>query len=203
MANSKAQIVNLALAKNGSNNFITALSDNKTEAALASILYDDTRDAVLKDGAWKFAIRRAVLAASTTGPLFPTDLSYFPLPVDCVHVLGTDDMDWYSGVYGYGWKREANNIMAYGDTFNLLYIYRADNPSEYDSLFTQAFASRMAAEMCYAMTQNGNLYSAKMKIYENDVRLARHRGAIETSTQYVQANVYDVARYVNGGERLV
>lgn len=195
MANSKAQIVNLSLAKNGSDKFITDITDNTEEARLALMLYDDTRDAVLKDGAWKFAIKRVVLASSVTGPTFPADMSYFTLPTDCVHVLGTDYTDTY---YGTGWAREGGSILAFGDTFNLVYIYRSDNPNEYDALFTQAFACRLAAEMSYAMTQNGNLYQAKLQLYEQAVRLARHRGAIETSTQYVQSNWYDIWRSVNG-----
>lgn len=195
MATSQAQIVNLAIAKLGSDKFINDLSDETTEANLAKTIYDNVLDAVLKDGAWKFAIKRVILAASVDTPAFDTSFSYFPLPADCIHVLGTDIQNT---TYEHAWEREGNSILSKGSSFPLKYVARITDVTAWDALFTMAFADRMAAEMCYAMTQNLSLYQLKLQIYQNSVSLARHRGSIETSPQRVLANLYDMSRIVQG-----
>jgi hypothetical protein len=190
MANSDVDIVNLAYAKLGSETALVSLSDDRKEARIAKRLYQQNLDAVLRSGNWRFAIKRITLApSSVTVAPDPYGRKYFPLPSDFIFALGT--ASWTS----LGWSIEGRNILASGSAFNLRYIARITDVTQFDPLFIDAFACKLAMELAYPTTQNGSIVASMNTLYDTALRYARHRGAIETSPETVQSNFYDNARF--------
>lgn len=58
----KLDIVNLALARIGSRDFVDAFTEDTTEAEVANAIYNPTLDMVLARFPWPFATKRATLA---------------------------------------------------------------------------------------------------------------------------------------------
>lgn len=80
-------IANMAFAKLGHMNFLSAFNDHTDEARLASLLYYKARDFVLTDYPWEFAERRAALAGSSTASAATTLWAYsYTYPSDCLRV---------------------------------------------------------------------------------------------------------------------
>ncbi len=190
MATSEAQIVNLALAKLGIDKFINNLNDKTDEARIASTIYADVRDAVLRDGAWKFAIKRVELAPTVDVVPFANGMKPFTPPPDMILAIGSETHD-------VRWMREGAFILADTSVFRLRYVARIEDVNQYDSLFVQCLADRLAYEMSYAITQNFDVQKVRLQIYEQSIALARHRGSIEQATDYVVSDLYDRARYGN------
>jgi hypothetical protein len=62
---SQTLLVNQALALLGTERRITSVNDNLPTAKLALTLWDSTRDEVLADHPWNFALKRGSLAAES------------------------------------------------------------------------------------------------------------------------------------------
>ena len=85
MATSVVQIVNNALVRIGANS-ITALTENSEAARAANVIYEQVRDATIRDHVWNFAVKRVQLAQDTETPAFEYSYQY-ALPSDCLRVL--------------------------------------------------------------------------------------------------------------------
>jgi hypothetical protein len=86
MATSVVDICNNALIRIGSKT-ITSLSDGDKVANSCNLLYTQTRDLLLRQHFWNFAVTRVQLASESTSPGFEFDYSY-PLPSDFIRAIG-------------------------------------------------------------------------------------------------------------------
>ena len=98
MATSVVQIVNNALIKIGASAILT-LTENSEAARAANLIYEQVRDASIRDHVWNFAIRRVELAQNSTAPAFEFSYQY-NLPSDCLRVLRMEDMGMYYKIEG-------------------------------------------------------------------------------------------------------
>lgn len=176
---SKIEICNMALAKIGSDSFITTIDDGTKSARHLKIFYETSRDSLLRSHLWKFARKRAVLAPDATSPLFDGG-NYFTLPVDCLRVVGADDDYTYSYER---WYVENGKIIADTDTLNIVYIYRVEDESLFDSIFVEAFATKLAHDLAMPLTQSSvTKETMKQEMREVIIRAA-HVGATEQDSQ--------------------
>ena len=162
---SQVSIANRALALLGANT-ISAFDDGSTEANIIRAIYADARDAVLRSAPWGCATFRASLAQNTTDPLFEWDKSY-QLPTDpyCLAVLSLKETDEY--------RIEGRNLLCNYDSANIRYIGRVTDPGLFDPALVWALATRIAAESCYALTQNrtqaGDMWALAQQALEDAV----------------------------------
>jgi hypothetical protein len=164
MATSVVKIVNNALVRIGASS-ITALTENSEAARAANVVYDQIRDATLRDHVWNFAVRRVQLAQSATAPAFGYAYSY-PLPTDCIRVL---QMELKDMVY----KIEGRNLLTDEGTAKIMYIARVTDPNEFDVMFVEALSARLAAELSITLTDSSTLYQNMMEIYRHKITDAR------------------------------
>ena len=161
MATSVVQIVNNALVKIGANAILTLTED--TEAArAANLVYDQIRDACIRDHVWNFAVNRVELAQNSTAPAFGFSYQY-NLPSDCLRVLQMDDM---STLY----KIEGGKLLTDDGTAKILYLARVEDVNLFDAMFIEAYSLRLAADIAYDITASqtvaGNAetkYAAKLQ----------------------------------------
>ena len=197
---SQVAIVNRALTKLGAAR-ITALTDNTKEAREMSATFDIVRDDELRESRWSFAIKRAQLAADVTSPAFGYS-HRFAVPSDFLRALmvgeflpGYDASDYRTGPDSQEWAIEGRYILADDDgPLNLRYLSSIPDTSLWDASFVEAFACRLAAETCEAITQSSTKRQLAWQEYEQAMRAARKAGAIELPPVQIPDNSWVLGR---------
>lgn len=194
MAISDVAICNLALDRLGADR-IASLVEDTVEARACNAAYTHIRDAELRRRAWGFATKRVVLAPDTETPAF--DYNYqFTKPSDCLRILppNTRALDW---------RFEGNKILTNdGNTLNLRYIARIEDPAKFDSLFVDALAARLAWHMAEVLTQSNSKKDAALRDYRLLISEARQINAFEQISDEPPIDEWVAAREIgswNGG----
>ena len=136
-------ICNRALGRCGEGQILD-ISDAGAPARACQLHFDGTRDEVLRSHRWNFATARASLSMLAEDPPFYWKHQY-ALPGDFIRALevnGTEEG------YGRPWKIEGKNLLTNEeDGLNLVYIRRATEVDEWDSLFQEAMVLKLAAKL--------------------------------------------------------
>jgi hypothetical protein len=190
VASSETEICNLALDRLAAN-VISSLTEGTVEADRCARAYAPARDSVLRAHPWNFAIRRATLAQDATAPNHEFTKRH-ALPVDCLKVIRTGfEAGDGSGTWIYGvidpvqaivtpeYRIEGRYLLCNEDTVKIEYIARITDVTQFDELFADVLAQRLAAEMCYAFTQSTSMTEQAWKIYATKLDEARSIDAQE------------------------
>lgn len=127
---------------------INSLDEDNDRARLASNLYPQVRDDMLRAHHWNCAVKRVVLSPLADAPAF--DYTYqFQLPSDWLRTLQV-------GQYGYEveYRTEANRMLCDESVLYLRYIFRNENEATWDPTLVQVMTRAMAAAMAYGITQS-------------------------------------------------
>ena len=142
MATSVVDICNNALIRIGSKT-ITSLSDGDKVANACNAIYEQTRDTLLRQHLWNFAIKRTTLASETTTPGFGYAYSY-PLPADFIRAK-----EMYGSELPY--KIEQSSLLTDEGNVNLVYIARITDVTKFDPLFVEALILSIALRLSYIL----------------------------------------------------
>lgn len=187
---SQVKIANRALTKIGSAR-ITSLDEDSKAASTINSMYDVVLDAELRAHRWHFAKARASLPALADAPLFGF-ANQFRLPSDYLSLIQIGQFLVYpksdtSGVYSI----EGGSILTnFGAPLPIRYIKRITDPNAFDSLFAEAFASRLAAECCEAITQSSTKKQAAWQEYDRAIASAIRVNAIERPAQAITEDTW-------------
>lgn len=173
------QICNIALAKIGSDSFITSLTDDTKSARHCSIFYEPIRDSLLRSHLWRFARKQYQLAPLVITPLFDGGY-YFQKPVDCLRVIQPDEN--YFSMYG-RWSIEGDKILADTSVLNIVGIQQVTDENLFDSIFVEAFSTKLAHELCLPLAQSESLKNALKQDMREIIIRAAHVGATEQDSQ--------------------
>jgi hypothetical protein len=177
MASSPTDICNLALAHLGESR-IESLDEDNVASRACSMHYAFTRDEVLRSHRWNFAVKRAVLSRLEEDPPFGYAAQY-ELPADCLRVLevnGSELGDVLCGPY----VIEGRRLLTDAAAVNLLFIRRAADVSQFDALFAQALALKLAVALSETIRGTTGKTAELMAAYERTVApLARRVDANE------------------------
>jgi hypothetical protein len=141
---SPVDVANLALGHLGEAS-ITSLSEDTVTARACNLHFNLTRDALLRQHRWNFAQARVVLSRLVGAPAFQWS-SQYTLPSDCLRVLevnGSEDGD----VISEPWVIEGRVILTNATSVNLVYIKSSTNVDNWDGLFIEALALKLAAKI--------------------------------------------------------
>jgi len=167
---------------------ITSLSDGTTAANLCDRNWPLVRDMVLRDHPWNFAVKRDVLAASSTPPAWGFQKE-FPLPTDFLRLLEVRDLS--TGEY----QVEGRSILADADALYIRYIWRVTDPNVYDALFLEAVACRLAVELCEPLTQSNTKKDALFQEYADTLTRAVRVDGQENPPQEYEEDEWIAVRY--------
>jgi len=159
---SAVHICNTALYKVGAAT-ITSLTDGSEEANICNHFYADLRDAVIRAYPWNFATRYLNFGAPlSTGPTF--EFAYaFTLPTSPTHVLKVLEASDRAITH----KVVGRQLFTDESSFTAKCLIRVETETEFDALFTQALAARIAAEIAWPLTKNGRAQSAMWQLYQS------------------------------------
>ncbi|MCK4897659.1 MAG: hypothetical protein KAS38_02690 [Anaerolineales bacterium] len=201
MATSPTQIANLALSWIGQNQ-INALGDDQNEAIVMNANFALSRDKVLNDYAWTFAIRREILAPVVTPPAFGFD-NQFLIPSDVLYVHrvlrpsvagGTIfSIRSRTGVNA-DWVREGQFILSREAVVHCIFVIQITNADLFSPSFIHALAARLAADTCLTFTENRKLKEDMEIMYQTKLADAAFADGRQGRTERIQSNILTGAR---------
>jgi len=157
---------------------ITSLSDGTTASNLCNRVYPITRDQVLREHPWNFAVKRTTTSPLTTPPSWGFAYQH-PIPSDCLRVVEILNMS--TGEY----QIEGGVILADEDVLYVRYIAQITDPNQFDALFADLLSVRMAFEMCEGLTQSTTKKDWLWKEYEDSLtRTKRVDGQVNPPTVF-------------------
>lgn len=181
---SQVGIVNNALIKLGEQTIIS-IDDDTNAVRTMKAIYEKVRDAELRQNRWNFSMKRASLSALTDAPAWGYDYHY-QLPSDCLRLDMIEDsyvvqnLDVYRQDENLFYRIEGRKILTDVEApLNIRYIYRVEDTNEYDALFVDTFAARLAYEACERITQSSQKKQIAWNEYLMSLRQSVKVGAIE------------------------
>ena len=184
---SVVDVCNRALDKLG-HGPITSLEDGTTAANLCNRGWPLTRDQVLRDHPWNFAIKRVITSPLVTTPLWGFSYQH-QIPSDMLRLL--DICDLSTGEY----QREGDVILANDEALRIRYVAKITDPNKYDSLFLDAVAARLAFELCEALTQSNSKKEILWNEYQEALTTAKRVDAQENPPQIFEESDWIKVRY--------
>lgn len=166
MATSPVSICSNALLMLGATT-INDFGEDSDAARLASNLYAQVRDAVLRSHPWNCAVKRVALAPDVLAPAF--DYTYqFSQPADWLRTLQV-------GQYGQeaDFRTEGLKFLCDDNPFYLRYIFRNDQESSWDAMLIHATSLMLKAAFAYPITKSASLATSSMQDAINYLKTCR------------------------------
>ncbi len=175
MATSDVSVCNLALQKLGAAR-IVSLTENSRNAKSVNACYESQRDNELRKYLWKFARKRAVLAASSVAPAFMYAQA-FPVPSDFLRLIkpARVGLDWHVEQHDGGLAILTND----GAPLEVRYLAIVTNPVLFDPCFVEMLACKIAWHVCEDLTQSNTKKAALLEEYGLHRAEARKTNAFE------------------------
>lgn len=196
---SQTAIANRALTKLGASR-ILSLTDDVEAARVINSMWDIVREAELRSKNWNFSITRTSLAALLSAPSWGYDHAY-QLPSDCLKVIQVGE--YFPGVSLTDFRSsneaeyqiEGQNILSNLDApLKIRYVADITDTGLWDSLFVEAFASRLAYESCEAITQSNSKKQSAENDYTKAIREAVRADAIENPPEPLPDDTWMMSR---------
>lgn len=166
MASSALSICSNALQLLG-DKAIASFTEDTHRASLAANLWPQTRDALLREHPWPCIRKQTILAPESTTPDF--DWPYqFKLPGDWLRTIQV-------GRRGERLRFEVMGTRIYAEVavLPLVYCWRSEDPSQWDSQLSDLASAAMVAAMAYPVTQSSSLAQLKLQIYNRKLEIAK------------------------------
>jgi hypothetical protein len=190
---SPADICNIALKRLGQATIVNLLDGSDQASALLPI-YATTRDRLLRELEWNFAQFRVALASDPTKtPTFGYRYSY-PLPTlpYCLKVNETYpcDADYRIENTADSTGKVTGRVMVTSEAaMQIRYTGQITDEAQFDASFVEAFASDLAAQVAYPLTESQTKADAMAKWAKTSLEHAQTVNSQEGSTQQADVNI--------------
>ena len=168
---------------------ISALTEDSKNARLCNQRFEPVRNRVFRSHNWNCLITRIQLAQDTTGPVVEYTYGY-TLPTDCLRVLKIHNGTTDSIESNLDYKVEGRKIVTNEGTIYLVYIALDTDPNTYDSYLAESISHQLAADLCYAITNNSTLANNYMARADERLREARFIDATENSLDTIESGEF-------------
>lgn len=144
---------------------VSAITDTTAVARWFQRNFDISRQAALRAYPWNFALDRAAIAVDPTAPAFGWNYRY-QIPTGCLRILPLNiNGDWEGTPIAY--ELEGQYILTNATApLYVRYIKDIDNPGQWDALFAEALAARMAMKMAHWLTGKASYVQVAEQIYK-------------------------------------
>lgn len=187
----KTQIANLALTMLAAEN-IMDIDEASESASKIRTVYDSVRNAVFAEHPWNFCSKDIQLGALTTKPLIK--FSYeFGLPVECVRVNEVYDKTGRRLEPGEYDVASDNKLRTNVAPIIINYNIIVEEEVKFPPLFVQAFATRLAFEICYSVSGSRTLQADLWELYNQKASISKFNNATETNKQVLRENEIEFA----------
>lgn len=162
MAADETFICNQALGLLGSSR-IMALSDDSKEARFCKRFYGQTRDEVIAEHRWNFAIVRTTLSELTGTPNSEW-AKRFQVPENCLRVLQVNGFDVFEPNRPF--SVEGRCVLSDDAEVRIKYLARVEDANLYPPIFIEALAVKLASKLAQPITGSRDLPSRLLEEYE-------------------------------------
>lgn len=128
---------------------ILSLDDGTAAARALGIHYEQVRDSLLRSHAWDFAIERVELSRAADDPPFGWQYQ-FPLPADFLRLETFNMVE--AGACQSSFAVEGGMLVTNSSSAQITYVARVTDPGQWDALFADVLAHRLAAAACVQIT---------------------------------------------------
>lgn len=168
-------ICNLALAKVG-DTAIVSLDDPTPEARFCSLFYQQSVDEIVRMHPWNWATTFARLSQIDPVPEMAWSYSYL-LPVDYGRIL---TFNAFSTAIPRPTYQIANGALYTEESVaEISYIRKADNPQEFDPLFVDLVATKIASKLARPLAGSLDIEKTLLKEFNENLAEARRIDAGE------------------------
>ena len=191
----ETQIANIALSWLGQD-LINSLNDNQTEAKVMNANYASSRDKVLADHAWTFALRREVLAPIAAPSAFGTP-NQFLIPSDVLRVQRVyrpNTASQTNDLMNARWVREGQYILSREEQVWAHFIFRETNSDRYSPGFVHALAARLASDTAMVFTENRLMFEQMEALYNDKLADAIYADGSQGRTEVIRSSKLTGAR---------
>ena len=186
---SDVTIVNRALTLLG-DRAITAFSDDRKVARLATRDFADERDDLIAAHPWNFAMARASLPANSTAPEWEF-VRAFDFPVDALRIITVNGEN-----LGYEWHVEGRQIVTDLEApVEIKYQRRVTDANLMPPFFREALAAKLAWGWAESITGSATIEKAKAEQYGVKLTSARTSDGQEGTQGVLDTSTWLNARY--------
>lgn len=178
---SEVSICNVALSRIGEGTILDLAEDSKA-GRNCNLIYATTRDSVLREHPWNFAIKRVELALLPTTPAFEFDFEH-QLPADCLRILKTDDDLTPHRI-------EGKKLLSFNDSVKIEYISRITDTTQFDSIFTDSLSDRIASDLAFNLSDNNALSQFMFQRSKDKIKQARSMDGQEGTPRSIEADTW-------------
>ncbi|MBE6421363.1 MAG: hypothetical protein E7027_04440 [Elusimicrobium sp.] len=187
----EVEIANKALGKLGIRP-ISSLDDQEESARVAKAMFGTVRDYELSIYRWLFALKRTLLAKDAQAPAFGYENQY-SLPPD---FLRLEMVEGKPANLKDSYLIEGNKILTdLPAPLKIIYISREVEMVKWPPFFVEAFACKLAYEMCERLKQDPSRKNTLLTEYQLIIRDAKRANAIQLPAQALPATELEIAQY--------
>jgi hypothetical protein len=190
----RVSVSNLVLAKLGEPKKITDPNDDTRAARAIARVWDVTRDMALRAHPWNFAMKREILTASASLPVWGWGYA-FPLPSDFIRLdLDTIEPSTLRGENMFQIEGNAMLCDALGPVY-VRYVRRVAEVGLWDPMFVEAFANLLAWQTADDITGDLARKDRCWKAWEDSLPAAKGVDGRENPPQPAEDSSWVTARY--------
>lgn len=186
----EVEITNKALAKLGIRP-ISSLEDKEESARAAKSLFGSVRDYELSIYHWLFAKKRVALAKDAQSPAFGYK-NQFSLPADFLRLESVEKPLHMKDAYLIEGNKILTNLEA---PLKIIYISRDVDLVKWPPFFVEAFACKLAYELCERLKQDPSRKQTLAMEYQTIIRDAKRANAIQLPAQSLAMTELEEAQY--------
>jgi hypothetical protein len=161
---------------------LVSLDDDVKAARLLNLHYETTRQAELIKHPWVFSIFRVELDPDDDAPTSDEYRYSYGLPDDALRVLPLTDSGEASG-FRVPFKQEGTLILTnYSGPRLVRYIGNMTDPADWDPLFVEALAARLAMKVAMPLTNKTSVLQGAQVVYNEAISEARRINSIVASS---------------------
>ncbi|WP_338615542.1 hypothetical protein [Pigmentiphaga sp. CHJ604] len=146
---------------------IHSLEEQQDRAITCAAVYDTVRDALLRAHPWNCCTRRVILSPLAEEPAF--DFKYqFSRPADWLRTIQVGHQHC-----PIPYRSEGRRILAHVDALPLVYIWRNEDESSWDSLLVELMELAIKARIAYAITKSSTEREVALNEYQQRLKQAK------------------------------
>ena len=193
-------VCNQAIVEVGGDIIETIGEDSRT-GLVAEEIFVPTRDAIIEEADWTFAVKRATLSADGTDPEHGYD-NQFTIPVDMARIINVSS-DATANINNVDWRLESGFILANEEIIYIKYITKSGTDlARWTEKGRQALVYAMAAKMAIPLAKSRTLKADMEVLAKDKLDDAKMLDGLQGRSEKIKSNRFKRARYRDGGGRV-
>lgn len=168
---------------------IASFDENTQRARLCANLWPMVRDDFLRKHIWACTRKRVILAPEAGTPAFDWGYSFL-LPGDWVRTLQVGEQG-----ERIAYEHEGRRILTDEATLKLVYVWRNEDPTQWDDAMVDAACAALVARMAYPLTKSASLAELKAREAAQALRMAKAISGQDNQPETWGDSPFEAARY--------